>query len=188
LFAGDEETVALSVVSDAIEHGFSVNLLVGGQEAGAVDPVEDVAVVGIDADDAVGVPDVGVDDAIDVFELVELVNEGGAVVDDNVAGLGKVGGIAEAEGRGAVAGDELGSGAGDAPAFAVVVEGREGAEGGAIEDEAGVGLPGPFDEVGAEVDNAFAEVLRGISWRWMTLPVTGSVTRMAEWPSRPVPS
>jgi len=137
--------VALSVVGDAVEDGFGVNLPVGRQEAGAVDPVDDVAVVEINAGDAVGVPDVGVDDAIDVFELVELIDEGGAVVDDDVAGLGKIGGIAEAKGGGAVAGDEFGGGAGDAPAFAVVVKGGEGLEGGAIEDEAGVGLPGPLD-------------------------------------------
>ncbi len=93
MFAGDEETVALGVVGDAVEDGLGVDLLVGRQEAGAVDPVDDVAVVGIDAGDAVGVPDVGVDDAIDVFELVELIDEGGAVVDDNVAGFGEVAGL-----------------------------------------------------------------------------------------------
>ena len=161
MFAGDEEAVALGVVGYAIEDGLGVYFLVGGEEAGAVDPVDDLAVFGVDAGDAVGVPDVGVDDAVDVFELVELVDEGGAVVDGDAAGLGEVGGIAEAEGGGAVAGDEFGGGAGDAPAFAVVVEGGEGAEGGAVEDEAGVGLPGPLDEVGAEVDDAFAEVLWG---------------------------
>ena len=47
------------------------------------------------------------------------------------------------------------------PAFAVVVKGGKGAEGGAVEDEADVSLPGPLDEVGAEVDDAFAEVLWG---------------------------
>ena len=82
-------------------------------------------------------------------------------MDGDVAGLGEVGRVVEAEDGGAVAGDELGGGAGDAPAFAVVVELGEGAEGGAVVDEAGVGLPGPLDEVGAEVDDAFAEVLWG---------------------------
>jgi len=50
---------------------------------------------------------------------------------------------------------------GHAPAFASVGELGEGMEGGAVVDEAEVGLPGPFVEVGAPVDDAFTEVLRG---------------------------
>jgi hypothetical protein len=163
LFAGDEEAVVFGVVGDAVEDGFGVGLLVVGEEVGEVDPGDDVAVLGGDAGNAVGVPDVGVDLAAglagDVFELVELVDGSRAFVDGDVAGLGEGVGVAEAEDGGTVAGDELFGGAGDAPAFAVVVELGEGAEGEAIEDEADVGLPGPLDEVGAPVDDAFAEVL-----------------------------
>ena len=36
---------------------------------------------------------------------------------------------------------------------------REGAEGGAVDDEAGVGLPCPLEEIGTPVDDALAEVL-----------------------------
>ena len=71
-----------------------------------------MSVGGGDAGDAIGVPDVGVDLAFDVFELV--------------------------------------CGAGDAPAFAVVVELADDAQGEAIEDEADVGLPSPLEEVWAQ--------------------------------------
>ena len=43
-----------------------------GEDAGEVDPGEDFAGLGGDAGDAVGVPDIGVDFTLDVFELVEL--------------------------------------------------------------------------------------------------------------------
>jgi len=91
------------------------------------------------------VPDVGVDFAVDVLELVELVDGFGAVFDDDVAGLGEGVRVAEAEGGGAVAGDEFLSGAGDAPAFAVVVELVHDSQGEAIKHETGVGLPGPLE-------------------------------------------
>ena len=70
-------------------------------------------------------------------------------------------GVAEADDGGAVVGDDVGGVVGHAPAFAGVGEGGELAEGGAVVDPADVGLPGPLVEVGAPVDDAFAEVLRG---------------------------
>ena len=50
---------------------------------------------------------------------------------------------------------------GHAPAFAGIGELAEDAEGGAVEDEARVRLPGPLEEVRAPVDDALAEVLGG---------------------------
>ena len=126
-----------------------------------------MAVGGGDAGDAVRVPDVGVDLWLavgggDVFELVEVADGGGAIFDEEGAGDVEGVGVAEAQGGGAVGGDELGGGAGDAPAFAGVVElCPGGAERGAVEDEAEVGLPGPLEEGVAPVDDAFAEVLGG---------------------------
>ena len=71
LLAGDEEAVVLGVVGDAVENGFGAEVDDVGEEAGEVDPGDDVAVAGRDAGDAVGVPDVGVDLAVDVLEFVE---------------------------------------------------------------------------------------------------------------------
>ena len=159
LLAGDEEAVVLGVVGYAVEDRFGGEALLGGEEAGAVDPGEDVAVGGGDFDDAVGVPDVRVDDAVDVFKFVELRDGGGAVVDEEAAGLCEGCGVAEAEVGGAVRSDEFARGAGDAPAFAGVVKLAEEFESFAVVDEAGVGLPGPLEEGVTIGDDAFAEVL-----------------------------
>ncbi len=162
LFAGDEDAIVFGVKGDAVEDGLGVDALRVGEESGEVDPGDDVAVAGRDAGDAVGVPDVGVDLAVDPLELVELVDDLLAIVDENVAGFAEGVGVAEAEVGGAVAGDEFGGGAGHAPAFAGVGELLEEAEGEAVVDEADVGLPGPLVEVGSPVDDALAEDL---GWR-----------------------
>ncbi len=161
LLAGDEEAVMLGVVGDAVEDGFGGEALSVRKKAGAVDPGENAAVDGGDAGDTVGVPDIGVDEAVDELELVELVDGGWAVVDEDAASFGEGSRVAEAESSGAVRGDELAGGSGDAPAFAGVVEGADLAKSKPVVKEADVGLPGPLQEVGAVVDDAFAEVLRG---------------------------
>ena len=107
------------------------------------------------------VPDVGVDLVVDVLEFVEVGDGRALVGDGEVADFVEVFGVAEAEGGGAVGGDDVGGVVGHAPAFTGVGEGGELAEGGAVVDEADVGLPGPLVEVGAPVDDAFTEVLRG---------------------------
>ena len=122
-----------------------------GENAGEVDPGDDVSVLRGDAGDAVGVPDVGVD--LGFF----LTAVGGMYLSSLSCSMrvgpswtrmlrvsAKVVGVAETEGGGAVAGDDLGGGAGHAPALPVVVELGDGAEGGAVDDEADVGLPGPL--------------------------------------------
>ena len=105
-------------------------------------------------------PDVRVDLSLDVFELVELVDLRRSVFDDDVSDFLEGVGIAETEGRGAIAGDDLGCGAGHAPALAGVGEALDLSEGEAVIDEADVRLPGPLVEVGAPVDYALAEILR----------------------------
>ena len=57
----------------------------GRQQAGEVDAAEDFAGRGRDAGDAVGVPDVGVDLAVDELELVELGDGLAVVFDGNAA-------------------------------------------------------------------------------------------------------
>jgi hypothetical protein len=106
LFAGDEDAVMLCVVGDAVEDGFCIAEGAGGAETGEIDPREDAPVIWRDSGYAFGVPDVSVDFAFDVFELVELRNGLVSVFYDDVAGLFEGGGITEAEGRGAVAGDD----------------------------------------------------------------------------------
>ena len=63
-----------------------------GRQTGEVDPGDDVAVAWRDPRDAVGVPDVGVDLALDVFEFVELLDRFAAVRHEEMAVSLKVAG------------------------------------------------------------------------------------------------
>jgi hypothetical protein len=72
-FAGDEEPVVRRVVGDAVQYRFLVGDLAGPKQAGEIDPAQHAARLGRDAHDAVGVPHIGVDLAVNVFELVQLV-------------------------------------------------------------------------------------------------------------------
>ena len=68
--AGDEKAIVLGVVGDAVED-IGLRVAIGGsQETAAVDPADDFAGFGVDAGDAFGLPDVGIDFALDPFELV----------------------------------------------------------------------------------------------------------------------
>ena len=60
------------VVSDAVEHGFVVGELAALHQAFEIDPTDDATRSRRDAGDAIGVPDVGVDLAVNVFELIEI--------------------------------------------------------------------------------------------------------------------
>lgn len=161
LLAGDEEAAVLGVVRYAIEDGLGGEALRVGEESAEVNPGDNMAVGGRNFGDTVGVPDVAVDEAVDVFEFIELVDKVFAIVDEDVAGFGEGLGVAKAEVGGPVRGDELVGGAGDAPAFAGVVELTGLAEGLAVVHEAGVGLPGPLEKGVAVGDDAFAKIWCG---------------------------
>ena len=100
--SGDEEAVVHGVVGDAVEHGFGIGDLAGLKQAGEIDPAQHAACRGRDAHNAVGVPDVGVDLAVNVFELVELVDRLAVIADVNVPHLAESGGVEETNLRGAV--------------------------------------------------------------------------------------
>src|ERR1700677_4729078 len=107
LLPGDEEAVTLGVVSDPVEHGFRVDPLIAGQQAGEIDPGNHVSVLGIDARDQVCVPDICVDLTLDKFQLVQLVDDPGPVLHHDVMRFFEAVGIAETKRRCAVAGDEV---------------------------------------------------------------------------------
>ena len=104
--SGDKEPVVSGVVRDAVEHGFVVGELAARHQAFEIDPADDTARCWRDAGDAIGVPDVGVDFAVDVFEFVEFLDWLAVVFDGDAAGFVEGFGIEEAQGRGAVAEDE----------------------------------------------------------------------------------
>src|SRR3954452_16797374 len=118
-FAGDEEAAVVGVPGDAVEDGFRSGAVGSRQQAGEVDPAEDFARSRRDAGDAVGVPDIGVDLAVDVLDLVDVVDGFSAVLHCQAADFLEGCGIEEAQGGGAVAEDEGLAILGEAPAFPV---------------------------------------------------------------------
>src|ERR1035438_5093331 len=83
-FAGDEEAIVLGVVGDAVEDIGLGRAIGGSEQTAAVDPADDLAGFGVDAGDAVGLPDVGVDFALHPFELVQF-DDGAALLGDGDA-------------------------------------------------------------------------------------------------------
>ena len=69
---GDIEGVRPRVVGDAVEH-LRPEAVGAPQQPRSIDVVGDPAGRGVDADDEVGLPDVGVDRPVDALELVQLV-------------------------------------------------------------------------------------------------------------------
>src|SRR5690349_6422099 len=104
--AGHEEAVARFVVRDAVEDGLVIRHVARLEQAREVNPALHIARLRVDARDAVLVPDVRVNLALHVLELVQLKNGAAAVRDANGA-LDLVGdGVDEAYLRRAVAEDE----------------------------------------------------------------------------------
>jgi hypothetical protein len=159
--AGDEEAVMGCVPGDAVEYSIAVRVLNVRQEAGEVDPAKDVAGLRRDAGDAIGEPDIGEDLAMDVFELIELV-DGLAMIADADGALDSEGGRIEKTQSGcAVAEDKLLAVLREAPALAGVVLHAQRRERGAVVEEGAVGLPGELDERVAPAGEALCEELRG---------------------------
>ena len=140
--AGDEEAIVLGVVGDAVEDIGLGGAIGGSQETAAIDRADDFAGFGIDAGDAVGLPDVGVNLAFHPFELVQF-DDGAAVLGDgDSAGFLECLGIPEAEVGGAIAHDDALAVSGQAPAFAGVGEFAFGGKAREVVDEALLRLPG----------------------------------------------
>lgn len=160
--ASNEETVSGRVVRDAIENRFVARELIAGHESFEVNPAEDAAVRGRYTRDPIGMPDVGVDLAVNVFKLVELCDGLAVVGDGKAANFLEGVGIEEAQNRAAVAEDERSGIVRETPAFTLVVEGAEEPEGQAIVNECGVRLPRELDECVLPIGKALPEVSIGI--------------------------
>ena len=130
-----------------------------GQQAAAVDPTDHFAGVRVDAHDPVGLPDVGIDLALDPFQFVEFGQRAAVVGDGDAAGFLQCFGIPETHFGGAVAHDDALAVGGQAPAFAGVGEFAFRVEGRQVVDEALLRLPGQFHQAVFPVHDAFAEIL-----------------------------
>src|SRR6185437_9309557 len=83
--AGDKQPVVRRIVSYPVEHSPGRSSFAVGEQAGEVYPCDYLAGTGVDAGDPVGIPHVGVDFALDVLKLVELVDACAAVRDSDAA-------------------------------------------------------------------------------------------------------
>src|SRR5215212_479305 len=128
VLAGDEQTVAFGIVGDAVQHavGIAVGILDG--QLGEVDPALHRAALRVDPGDAVAHPDVGVDFALHIFELVEALDRFAAKRDPDPLALRHRRRIEEAQLAGAVAHDDVLAVLGERPALAGIAELALGAE------------------------------------------------------------
>src|SRR5688572_23698042 len=116
----DEQPLGSRIVSDAVQDGFAAARALR-IELGEVDETEHLAVHGRNTRDAIVVPDVGPDLAVDVLELVQSHERHAVAAHLDLTRNGKRLWIAEAEGRRAVAHDELPAVVSEPPPFAVVL-------------------------------------------------------------------
>src|SRR5262245_21299089 len=74
MFARDEQTVAVDIVGNAIEHVCVRVTIPGGQQSAEVNHSHDPSRVRIDADHEVRAPDVCEQFALDILELIQSVD------------------------------------------------------------------------------------------------------------------
>src|ERR1700733_1390767 len=160
LLPGDEDPIMLRIVSNPVENRFGVDPLGRRHQAGQVNPCDYMSVRRRNPSDHIRVPDIRVNLAFDELQFIEIVDDFVSVRYENVAGFLKSFGIAKAERRAAVAGNDLLSSASHTPAFSGVSELLHRLEVGAVVNEADVRLPRPLINVRTPVHNPFAEILR----------------------------
>ena len=119
-----------------------------------------MAGLGIDADDVVGLPNVGVNSAVDVFQFIETDDGGALFIEDGdlMRDFQRVW-IEEVEIVGAVTHDKLLAVVGKPPAFCGVGEGVEQFEAVLVVDKAGLVLPGELVDFVVEDGDAFSKIL-----------------------------
>lgn len=156
--AGDEQASARGVPGDAVEHAGGGAIRQGCAQPGGIEHTQDFAALRVDAQNIVGVPDVGPDLAVDVFELVESVDRDTVVVYPQAPNDGEIVGVEQAQGRAAVAHDQMRAVPGQPPALAGVVQPRHLFERIAVIDECDAGFPGQLVEAVIGERQAFAEV------------------------------
>lgn len=164
MFAGDDEGLGLGGPGEAVEDVLigvlGVEGLAGlGKKVAQVGPAGDFAAGGVDPVEGVGVPSVGVKPAVDVFELVEVVDGAVFVGHLDAVGLLEGGGVDEIDIGAAVVGDQVGSVVGHPPAIVRPAEVLFGLQVGEVVDKYLVFLVGELVEVVAQYRYTLAEVL-----------------------------
>ena len=98
VLAGDEQGALLAIIGDAVQHmrideprGLRVQPV-------EIDPARDFPCLGREAHEVIGLPDIGVDLAIDILELVQEADFTVGVLDDDIVLDFEVAGIEEEDG------------------------------------------------------------------------------------------
>lgn len=117
---------------------------------------------------------------MDVFELIELGDGRAMIVDGDAPDFTKGRGIQIAQTGGTIAEDQISAVLREAPAFALVVEGSQQAEGEAVIDKRCVRLPCELNECAVPVCEPSAKYSAGASCCWSTRPVFRSSMRSEE--------
>ena len=156
-FACDEQMAGVGEVGDAVEDvlgpaGARVEICQVNRAGDATGP-------GVDDNDPVRGPDVGVDRAVDEFELVQAVHGPTSIPDLDLPGLAVRVRVEKVQCGCAVAVDQLPAVVRDPPALRRVGELFEQGEPVLRIDEARVGSPCELDELVTEDRDSFAEVL-----------------------------
>jgi len=159
-FTGDVNFSRCGIIGDAIEH-FGAGVFVGffPYDGPEVELTDDLSAAGIDLQNIIGLPLIGVDVAFDQFQLV-YVTDGAVIISDTQhldqpEGIG----IEVADVAGAITHDELGAIGGHAPAFfGGKGEFAQLLESFSVIDETDFGRIGQLIHFSIEEDDAFAEV------------------------------
>src|ERR1700739_1521021 len=160
--SSDEQVIARGGVGDAVEHGAAFVQFAFVDDGAEVDESENFSRVRRDARDVVGLPDVGVDFAVDVFQFVQILDGAAVGVDYlEAANHAKRLRIEKAERRSSVAHDELRGVVRQSPTLALVIEGALQRKAETVVDQRFVGGPRQLDQRAAPVSEAFAEIFRG---------------------------
>src|SRR4051812_24211276 len=131
-----------------------------GHQRGQINDPRDIPPHGINHDQHVGVPDVGVDPALDPFQLVDLGNRLTVIRYGDAPGLLQSFRVQEAQIRRAITHDEPLTVLRDRPSFALVGKAPLHLQGIQIVDKPNLVLPRETDQVALPVHDAFAEILR----------------------------
>uniref|UniRef100_A0A0N4ZGU8 LigA n=1 Tax=Parastrongyloides trichosuri TaxID=131310 RepID=A0A0N4ZGU8_PARTI len=160
VLAGDEQTAVLGVPGDAVQQVVERVLdLVSRQQTGQVDDADHLAGRRVDADDVVGLPDVGPDLAVDPFQLVELAQRAAVQGDGDTPCLGLGVEVEKAQGRRSVGQDQPRAVVGQPPAFPRIGEAGDGLQVVRTPDEADSVDPREGEDAAVLLGQAFAEIL-----------------------------
>ena len=159
--AGHEESLPFLVPRDSVENiDLKAGLIFWCQQTGEVDTRSDIASRWVNPYDLVGLPDVGVDLAVDPLQLVEVVDWLPILADLNAVDFAEGVRLADLDGVCSIAHVEPLAVVGDAPSFGGVGKPLDLLERLRVVDDRRLRLPGDLKDATIVQRDAFSEQLR----------------------------